>query len=245
MQTRWLRGEQDAPDPQAGPGIFETFRWHNGPPPAWRLHGQRWQAGLAALQLASPQLSDLLIELREILPPAQPLRARLRLFPTGRVQLAWRPLEPDELTPRPWRLLALGRAQPRPPHLQGCKPFGPIDTQAWRTLAQQQDADEALLLGPQQQWAETPTANLLVGLQDGKLVTPHVGSGALLGTTLEFLSRQLPIDRAQLDASVLPHLRWAVLLNAIVLVRPVLSIDRVALPPPPSDFLHWVDDLRR
>ena len=245
MQTAWLRQtEPSLPPPLRG--IFETFRWHDGPPLLWKwCHAPRWQRGLHELSLRGPQLLDLTNEIAKILPKNQQLRARVRLYATGELELSWRPLTEDELHPKPWKLLTMGQVPPRTWAQQLCKILEPNTALQWRQKAQEQGADEALLLGPQGLWAETPTANLLVGLDDGRIATPHPDAGALCGTTLGFIRRNYLTDIQHLTADSLPHVRWAVLLNAIVLLRPVASIDGQPLASPPSNLLTWVDDLRR
>lgn len=245
METAWLRQTEPKNQPPLR-GIFETFRWHDGPPLLWKWqHAPRWQRGQGELQLRGPQLLDLTDEIAQILPPRAQLRARLRLYATGELELSWRELTDDELQPKPWNLLTIGEVQVRSHERQWCKLLEPDATLHWRQKAQQLGADEALLLGPNQRWAETPTANLLVGLDDGRMAMPHFDAGALVGTTEYFFWRNLSIAHEHLDATWLPRIRWAALLNAIFLLRPVRSIDGQPLASPPPHLQPWVDDLRR
>ncbi len=240
MQTAWLRGTASALEP----GVYETLRWHDGPPPALAHHAARWQRGRAALGLPDLGLTELLAEAQPLLTPGELWRVRLTAWQTGAVELAWRPLTADERTPRPWSLRVVGRVAEPPAHLRACKTTALNAAHRWRTHAGTLGADEALLRGPDGQWAEATTANLLCGLADGRIVTPGPESAALPGTTLARVRTLLPVEDARLDEARLPRVRWALLTNAIALLRPVAAIDGVALRPPPPEILGLAQQLR-
>ncbi len=242
MQTKWLRGT--GPD-ERGRGVLETLRWHGGPPPAWDHHQARWRRGLAAIGAQAVALDALLHESLSVFPADRVWRIRLLAYPNGAIELAWRTLTDDEQNPRPWSLQVMGLVADRPAHLADCKTTDLQTTQKWRTQAQAQGADEALLRGPENQWAEATTANLICGLMDGRIVTPWSGSLALPGTTLACLAQHLPVETTQLSDMLLPQVRWAVLTNAIQLVRAVSAIDGRTLSPPPAEILALRDRLMR
>jgi branched-subunit amino acid aminotransferase/4-amino-4-deoxychorismate lyase len=248
MQKTWLRGDvpiAEEPAIYASRGVFETLRWHDGPPPAWLHHQARWDRGLAGLGLPPLALADLLAQAQQFLREGTPWRVRLTAYSPGVVELAWRPLLAEDLQPAQWHLRTMGELIPPPPEFVGCKITDLRALATWRTCAQELGADEALLLGPDRQWSEATTANLLVGLDDGRVVTPGPEAGALPGSTLDWLRDRMPIDDERLDATILPHVRWAVLTNAIALIRPVAAIDGQILQSPPAMVLALRDQLTR
>ena len=86
-------------------------------------------------------------------------------------------------------------------------------------------------------WAEAATANLVVGTRDGHVWTPDDHAGALPGTTRAVLLDAAEIAPRPLHPDMLPDVAWAVLTNAVSLLRPVAAIDDRPLSPPPEDWL--------
>ena len=241
MQTHWLLppGAELAAPPADQLLLFETFRWHDLPPPAWELHGARWQRGLLALGLTGPPLPSLVPELAAHLPPGADLRVRLRLLRGGGLALDWSPLTTDDRDPAPWRLLT------RPTVDAPACTFktDPRPRLALREAVRAAGGDDVLLTAGGA-WQETATANLIAQLDDGRLVTPGPLQAPLPGTTLAFLQRFVEVEATALPAhATLPRLRWMVLTNAVALLRPVAAIDGVTIAPPPSAFLALRDRL--
>ncbi len=247
MRVVWLHGAvrpDEEPAVRAQRGVYETLRWDDGPPPGLAHHAARWRLGLATLHLPQRDLPSLLQDAAPFLTPGTPWRVRLTAFPGG-IELAWRPLEADELAPRPWTLRSLGAVAARSAALGPCKSTDLHATRHWREQARAHGDDDALLRGPDGQWAEATTANLVCGLDDGRIATPWPASMALPGTTLASLAALLPIAPMRLDVTMRPHIRWAVLTNAIVLLRAIRALDGTSLAPPPTEILALRDRLAR
>ncbi len=247
MRTVWLHGAvrpDEEPALRAQRGVYETLRWQDGPPPGLAHHEKRWRLGLAALHLPQHDLPALLQDAAAFLPPGTAWRVRLTAFPGG-IELAWRPLDADEVAPQPWTLRSLGTVAARAADLRPCKSTDLHAALHWREHARTQGDDDALLAGPDGQWAEATTANLVCGLDDGRIATPWPASMALPGTTLASLAALLPIMPIRLDATQRPHIRWAVLTNAIVLLRAIRAIDGTVLAPPPQEIVALRDRLVR
>ncbi len=239
MQTRWLAG---SPPQQGARGVFETLRWDGRESAVLPLHVARWERGCAALGLHAADLRQILAQLPNV--AGEELRVRATAYETGAVEVAWRPLLADEWTPAPWRLRVLGRVAGQSESMRACKTTALWSALSWRSDARALAADDALLRGPDGSWAETTTANLLCGLHDGRIVTPWPAAMPLPGTTLEWLQTKMHVEPIRLDETLLPQIQWAVLTNAIVLLRPVVAIDDVSLAAPPPHILAFRNKAR-
>lgn len=239
METLWLHGQETPENSQQiadRQGIFETFVWRQQPPVHWDLHAARWQKGQEFLGIQAPTLA----ELQPLLAPHMletPTRVRLTLLKSGAILLGRRPMLESELEPRPWRLQTGPRL--RDPTEKGLdvKKLALLDGLTLRAEAHARGADDVLILTLTGQWAETATANVLVGLHDGRTVTPGPQAGALTGTTLQAARKVLQIQDLPLDDALLPEVAWMLVCNAVIGFRVVTALDGHIFAPPPAEIL--------
>ncbi len=242
---------------QVGEGVYTTLLWQGGPPATWPLHLARLQRDAAQVGLPPPPLETLRQQIDHYLtqcpdPSGQgePLwRLRIRWWADGGnslaepavggvLELSARALAADERAAGPVRLVTAGPAR-WPRRWAGAKITSIGEDLAWRHWALGQGADDAVLCDAQGNWSETPTAALLLGLEDGRLATPGPDSWPVRSTSLQALAERLralgqpavaavrlgPADRAQV--------RWMLLLNAVIGARPVAELDGARLQAPP------------
>ena len=247
-------------------GLKETFLSAGGLPAGWRLHVARARRGAAALGLPWPGEARLAAAVlgalaghrqRRVAADEQRLRVRLLLLATGSTAAHERPDGVDlrvavhdvtvsDLDLKP-RHLALGpnlRAPGRP--LAGCKTIAMADDLVALRSARAAGFDDVLIRDCLGRFVETPIANLVFGMDDGRLLTPSSTCGGVAGT---FLARLILLDRAPwrpveatLSASDLPRIRWAVMTNAVRGSWPVAGIGNRPLASPPA---AWLAPLQR
>ncbi|NCJ06967.1 branched-chain amino acid aminotransferase [Synechococcales cyanobacterium C] len=112
--------------------------------------------------------------------------------------------------------------------------------------AQQQGADDALLLNGQGQVTEATTSNLWI-VRQGSVQTPPPSVGILQGITRHFLVQilqrhQIPYAETLLLPSDLTQAEEAFLSSSVRLLMPINRIDQMPLPHCPGPMTRWLWD---
>ena len=229
-----------APDDRGftlGDGLFETLRVHRGDILHAHRHLRRLRHGAALLGI--PLDADDSTLIRAL---SQTLEANALEDGSLRLTLTRGPAERGIATPAASRptLLISASVQAPPAHpatlvvarttrrnefspLSRIKSLNYLDNILARREAEQQGADDALLLNTRDRLAGSTVGNLIV-LLDGVLLTPPVEDGALPGITRGLLTEGGLLTVKSLD---LDHLRQAgtLLLCNSLGIRPVASLN--------------------
>ena len=270
-ETSWNgAGEPRWAAPRAlltGEGLKETFLSAGNLPAAWPLHLARARRGATILGLPWPGAADLAKGVLAAIDghwdrhgpllDHQRLRMRLLLLAGGeagplhrldsvQVQVDVTTLGRSEVDLSP-RRLALGprlRAPDQP--LAGCKTLAMAADLVALRQARDAGFDDVLICDHLGRFAETPIANLVFGLSDGRVVTPGPASGAVAGT---LLARLAALDRApwrvspaDLSVAHLAGIHWGVMVNAVRGAWPVAALGERALMAPPAAWLLPLQD---
>lgn len=221
-----------------GDGLFETVKVVNTRPLRLDAHWRRLAEGAKVLRLTLPlDRAGLDHAVATVLEANGLGSAALRLT-VSRGPGVRGLLPPDPATPT-WVLTA-GPLPPVPgparavvaqdvrrnPHspLARIKALSYLDNVLARIEAEEQGADEAVLLNTNGRVAETTIANLFAVLADGTMVTPPVAEGALPGVRrAEMLERGLAVERP-LDLAEVETAREVFLTNALS-VRPLVALN--------------------
>ncbi|MGE4279738.1 MAG: aminotransferase class IV [Magnetospirillum sp.] len=226
-----------------GDGLFETIKVRNGQPLRLGLHQTRLADGAAILRLALPDQTDWLEAAIHSLLQANGLKDAVLRLTLSRGPGQRGLLPPDPATPT-WVLSATPvPAVPVPPvlaparaiiartvrrnqmsPLSRCKALSYLDNVLARMEAQDQGADDAVLLNTLDRVAETTIANIFVVGADGILVTPPVADGALPGVRRAEMLRSMVALERSISRDDLLNAREVFLTNALS-VRPVVAID--------------------
>ncbi|MCW3010119.1 MAG: 4-amino-4-deoxychorismate lyase [Solirubrobacterales bacterium] len=212
-----------------GDGVFEVIRLYAGVPYALEEHLERIAASAANLRL--PIDTDALrADVAALLAQAGPLDATLRVLVTrgGRrigILEALKPLPPT-LT-----LATVAFAPTRV--LDGIKSLSYAANMLTRRLAQEQGADDALLLTPHGRVLEGPTASFFAVLE-GELVTPPLSDHILDSITRRKVMAVSDAQERVLARGDLPRLEEAFLASTLCEVHPVTAIDGALLPGAPG-----------
>ncbi|MCB9544787.1 MAG: aminotransferase class IV [Myxococcales bacterium] len=227
-----------------GEGAFETFRLVGGRPVGWSRHEARLRETLAWLGIPAPSLAevpDQAAELARRHGATGEARARLTVTagcagaPT--VVLTATALDADDLARRRRgvRLRSVAAARPLPER----KLLGRVvEARAAREADAQEPGAEALLVDAAGVATETTTACVLGWTPTG-LVVPETGLwGIGRAVVLDAAARLgLPVERRPLPVAAVAA--GALVTNALIRIAPVLSLDGVAVAPPPA----WVSRL--
>ncbi len=263
-QTLWQ--ESGAPADAAvralitGEGLKETFLATSDLPLGWRWHRDRMARGAAQMGLPWPGERRLEAAVRAALRghertagplgSGHALRVRLLLLAAGsnldlgqieasRLSVSVTTVALEALKQAPARLALGPRLRDAEHPLAGCKTTAiAADLVALRT-ARAAGFDDVLLLDVQGRLSEASTSNIVMGLADGRVLTPSAACGPVAGTVVARLlahssesSRRL--ERCELLEGDLASVRWAVLVNAVRGARPVASVGAAPLRPPPD-----------
>lgn len=212
-----------------GDGIFEVIRVYDGVPYALEEHLERLARSAANLRLElSPP--DVRADVDGLLAEAGPIDGALRVLVTRggrRIVLveALKPLPPS---------LALATVAYAPTRvLDGVKSLSYAANMLTRRLAQEQGADDALLLTPHGRVLEGPTAAFFAVL-GGELVTPPLSDHILDSITRRKVLAASDGRERVLTRDELPELEEAFLASTLREVHPVHAIDGRALPAAPG-----------
>ncbi|MCM1981954.1 aminotransferase class IV [Lyngbya confervoides] len=112
--------------------------------------------------------------------------------------------------------------------------------------AQQQGADDALLLNGAGLITEATTSNLWV-IRDGRVITPDDDVGILQGITRDYIfqileQHHIPHQKAHLRPSDLEGIEEAFLSSSVRLIMPIRSIDQRPLPHCPGPMTQKIWD---
>lgn len=172
-----------------GATVFTTLRvyqqWLDHPLTHWADHGDRLQQSLFALQWPAPDLEQIEQAARH-LSQHYPI-LRVTCFPSGQVLITGRELAEDlqqrqQLGIKAWLMLP-GRYQRSLAELKTGNYLAPWLAQR---IAQENNAQEAILTDINGHWLETATGNLW-GWRDGEFFTPLLTGQQLPGITLHHL----------------------------------------------------------
>ena len=234
-------------------GLFETVLIRDGLPLLLTEHLQRWSSSAALLEMDAPPDS------RQLLPLIQNAVQRCDLFSGfGALRLNWSrgtAIERGIGLPPPgghrfWLSLhpcqpgftpaatIISRHERRNAHsrLSGCKTFAYGPSIQARREAEQQGADDALLLNTLGQLCCGTVANILVKRGE-QWLTPPLSSGCLAGVMRGQAIQQGLASEADLGGTFQPG-DQALLINSLG-CRPVHSVDGIALTPPTNVETIW------
>ena len=187
-----------------GDGIFETIRVWKGQPLFWNFHLCRIKNGLATLQLEQPNRLYFDNLYQEITAKARELaneNLRVRLSFVRKEGGFYLPQRNDfeqiiqffELNSAPFPLYEKGIKLAIAPNvrlpcdvLSNCKTLNGLRYILAAQAAQQQQADEAILLNTNERIAEASNANLFI-IKHQQLITPPLTEGCVAGVCRAFL----------------------------------------------------------
>lgn len=179
-----------------GDGLFETVPVYGGTPFRWSGHMERLREGLKLLRLESPyvesELEKFAVQLVE-LNKAPDCVLRLTISrgsgPRGySLKLARKPRVLMTVSPLPavpahgWRLVTSSLRVLADDPLMQSKTCSKLRSVLARAEAEEQGANEALLLNERGEIAEGAATNIF-GIENGTVFTPPLGAGLLPGVT--------------------------------------------------------------
>jgi len=227
-----------------GDGVFETCEVHDGVVFALTRHLRRLRASAAGLGL---EVDEAMIRtgVTAVLADA-PTHARLRITVTGGPS----PYGSERGSGPPSVLIATGPLHEWPPTTGvavvpwlrneraatvGLKTTSYADNVVALSWAKQHGAAEAIFANTRGELCEGTGSNIFVE-NDGRLVTPPLGSGCLAGITRELLLEWLPdeIDERPLPLGALADSCEAFITSTTRGVMPIRAVDGVPLPEAPG-----------
>ena len=233
-----------------GDGLFETVRVYGNRPFLWAEHLARLHAGAALLRLRLPYGdAELSAAAAELLARNATPEALLRLHvsrgvgrrgysPRGAdsptVILSQHPVTPNApAAPVTWKLATSSLRLPAHDPLTAVKSASKLLHILARAEAEDQGADEALLLNSAGKVAEATSGNVF-WLADGRLFTPSLTDGALPGVTRAWVLRLaallgLPAAERTATPADLRDAEGVFLTLSSLEVVPVPHLDGVAL----------------
>ncbi|HYF25099.1 MAG TPA: aminotransferase class IV [Baekduia sp.] len=213
-----------------GDGAFEVLRLYGGRPFALEDHLERLAATARGLRLPA-DLDAVRADIARLLQETRPRDAGLRVVLTrgGRRIVTIEPL-PDH--PPSVTLATVEEVPSR--LLSGLKSLSYAANMLANRLADEQGADQALLVTPHGRLLEAPTSSFFCAFDEGPLVTPPLSEHLLNSITRRRLLRLVAVEECPLTRADLPLLREAFLASTTREVHPVAAIDGVALPEVPG-----------
>ncbi len=212
-----------------GDGVFEVIRVYAGRPYAMAEHLERLARSAANLRLELAP-ADVRADVDALLAEAGDVDCALRVLVTRggrRIGI----LEALKALPPTLALATVAYAPTRV--LDGVKSLSYAANMLTRRLAQEQGADDALLLTPHGRVLEGPTAAFFAVL-DGELVTPPLSDHVLDSITRRKVLAASDAREQVLTRDDLPGLEEAFLASTLREVHPVHAIDGHALPAAPG-----------
>jgi branched-chain amino acid aminotransferase len=218
-----------------GDGVFEVVRVYDGKPFALAEHLDRLERSAANLQLGwlVPRAA-----LEEEIPWLLAERGGEAFDGVLRVVLTrggHRLLLTEQLpaTPERVRLAFVTYAPTRV--LTGVKSLSYAANMQATRLAQEQGAEEAVLVRPDDIVLEAPTSTIFWVSQDGVLLTPALDVGILESITRDRLVRELEVEEGAYAVQDLRATQEAFLASTVREVQPISAIDGRELPSSPGE----------
>ncbi|HEX4961954.1 MAG TPA: aminotransferase class IV [Thermoanaerobaculia bacterium] len=207
-----------------GDGLFETLRVDGGQARDTEAHLDRLLAGLCRIGLDLPEGRPTLEQAVEEIAAAAPRpTARLRITVTRDTRLVTAaPYEPPEVVTA--CLLPQYRIDSAGP-LVGLKSLSYQANRLALRDAESRGAWEALLLNEHGRLVEGARSNLAVVL-GGRVLTPPLSDGCLPGTVRRRLLEKKVLEEAPLDPADLATASEVMLMNSLIGVLPVSSINQ-------------------
>jgi branched-chain amino acid aminotransferase len=213
-----------------GDGVFEVIRLYGGR--AFALDDHLVRLNRSAENLLLPlDLDAVRADVEALLEANEEPEAAMRLVVTrGGHRLA----VIEELHPLP-PTLALASIEYAPTRvLDGIKSLSYAANMLARRRAQEQGADDALLITPHGRILEGPTTTFVCSLDGETLVTPPLSEHILDSITRRRLREVAQVTEQVLTRDDLPRIREAYMASTLREVHPVHAIDGVALPVAPG-----------
>lgn len=212
-----------------GDGVFEVIRLYAGVPYALDEHLERIARSAANLRLELSPM-DVRADVEALLAEAGPVDAALRFLVTR----GGRRIGVIESLPAYPPTLSLATIAYAPTRvLDGVKSLAYAANMLTRRLAQEQGADDALLLTPHGRVLEGPTQSFF-GVLDGVLVTPPLSDHILDSITRRKVMAVSDAREQVLTREDLPALQEAFLASTLREVHPVEAIDGAPFPAAPG-----------
>jgi branched-chain amino acid aminotransferase len=213
-----------------GDGVFEVIRLYGGRPYALDDHLTR--LGNSAANLRLPIDADAIrADVDALLDANEEQDAAMRIVVTrGGRRLAM----VEELKPLP-PTIAVRSVEYSPTRvLDGVKSLSYAANVLARRLAQEQGADEALLVTPHGRVLEGPTCAFVCSLDGETLITPPLSEHILDSITRRRLAALGNVREEVLTRDDLPGVREAFMASTLREVHPITAIDGRALPQAPG-----------
>ncbi len=213
-----------------GDGAFEVLRVYGGRPFALDDHLRRLAGSAAGLRLEA-DLSAVRADVEAVLAQAGPSDGILRIVLTrgGR-----RLVMAEELPAHP-ETLRLATVEYVPTRLlDGIKSLSYAANMLANRLAEEEGADQALLVTAHGRLLEAPTSSFFCAFGDGPLVTPPLSEHVLDSITRRRLLALVEVEERPLTRADVPKMREAFLASTTREVHPVAAIDGDALPETPG-----------
>jgi branched-chain amino acid aminotransferase len=213
-----------------GDGVFEVIRLYGGRPYALDDHLARIVNSAANLRLPL-DVDTIRTDVEALLDANDEQEAAMRVVVTrGGHRLAMiealKPLPPT---------LAVASVEYAPTRvLDGIKSLSYAGNVLARRLAQEQGADEALLVTPHGRVLEGPTCSFVCSLDGETLVTPPLSEHILDSITRRRLVAVAGVGDQVVTRDALPRVREAFMASTLREVHPIRSIDGVALAEAPG-----------
>ena len=233
-----------------GDGLFETFRVAGGRPFRFAQHWERLAQGAAFLRIKLPfTATELQLLAAELIAKNQLPESLLRLTLTRgsgsrgySIQGADRPtlamtLHPLLPVPAGWKLVTASFRLPAGDALASFKTTSKLANVLARAGAEEQGANEALLLNTNGEVAETASGNLFWIVQ-GKICTVPLDGGLLPGiaraVVLELCQELgLPTDQSSIKPEPLRQVEGMFVTQSALGIIPVTALDGVPVPSSP------------
>ena len=212
-----------------GDGVFEVIRVYAGTPYALDEHLERMARSAASLRLELSPV-DVASDVAALLAAAGPVDAALRVLVTRggrRIGI----LEALKELPPTLGLATIAFAPTRV--MDGVKSLSYAANMLTRRLAQEQGADDALLLTPHGRVLEGPTAAFFAVL-GGELLTPPLSDHILDSITRRKVLAVSDAREQVLTRDDLPGLQEAFLASTLRDVHPIHAIDGMPMPMVPG-----------
>jgi branched-chain amino acid aminotransferase len=213
-----------------GDGVFEVIRLYGGRPYALDDHLARIVNSAANLRLPL-DVDTIRMDVEALLEANTEPEAAMRIVVTrGGHRLAMiealKPLPPT---------LAVASVEYSPTRgLDGITSLSYAANVLARRLAQEQGADEALLVTPHGRVLEGPTCTFVCSLDGETLTTPPLSEHILDSITRRRLAALGDVREQVLTRDDLPQVREAFMASTLREVHPIRSIDGTALPETPG-----------